>query len=393
MPPRGQGPRLQLRPARRDGSGRVTHPATWRIIDGRHQRSTSCRADDRGGAERALATYIAEKHVAQAGRGQRDPSRVPVADVISVYGKEVAKTHARPKETAQRIKALLGFFGTKRLSDINGSLCRSYIASRSTDAAARRELEDLRAAVNHYHREGHIRESIKITLPDRPEARDRWLTRSEAARLIWTAWRYRERQNAVETIRYPRKHIARFIIVGLYTGRRASAICEAALEPATDRGWIDLKHGIFYPRPRRKESKKRQPKIVLPRRLLGHLRRWKKAGQRYAVEWYGEPVLRVSKGFAATVKTAKLGKDVTPHVLRHTAPTWMMQRAAPIWDAAGYLGMSPEVLIRVYGHHHPDHLKGAWSVFDRPGGTPKAPQKVPGALKRKPRPRRPAVRK
>lgn len=387
MPPRGQGPRLQLRPARRDGSGRITHPATWRIIDGRYQRSTGCGADDRRGAERALAAYIAEKHIAEAGKGQRDPSRVPVADVLAVYGREVAKGHARPKETAQRFTALLAFFGTKRLSDINGALCRSYIASRSSDAAARRELEDLRAAINHYHREGHIREAIKITLPERRPARDRWLTRSEAARLIWSAWRYREQQNYRGTDRRTRQHIARFVLVGLYTGRRASAICEAALEPATDRGWIDLTRGIFHPKPRRRQTKKRQPTIVLPRRLLGHLRRWKKAGQRYAVEWNGLPVLRVSKGFAATVRAAELGGDVTPHVLRHTAPTWMMQRGAPIWDAAGYLGMSPEVLIRVYGHHHPDHLKGAWSVFDRPGGTPRATETRRGAPKRKPRPK------
>lgn len=31
-----------------------------------------------------------------------------------------------------------------------------------------------------------------ITLPPRPPNRERWLTRSEAARLIWAAWRFRE---------------------------------------------------------------------------------------------------------------------------------------------------------------------------------------------------------
>jgi hypothetical protein len=31
-----------------------------------------------------------------------------------------------------------------------------------------------------------------------------------------------------------------------------------------------------------------------------------------------------------------------------------MQQGSDIWDAAGYLGMSPELLERVYGHHHPD---------------------------------------
>jgi Phage integrase family len=50
---------------------------------------------------------------------------------------------------------------------------------------------------------------------------------------------------------------------------------------------------------------------------------------------------------------------VTPHTLRHTAATWLMQRGVPIWQAAGFLGMSAEMLERTYGHHHPDYLKGA----------------------------------
>jgi len=35
-----------------------------------------------------------------------------------------------------------------------------------------------------------------------------------------------------------------------------------------------------------------------------------------------------------------------------------MQQGSHVWDAAGYLGMSPEVLERVYGHHHPDFQQG-----------------------------------
>jgi integrase len=44
---------------------------------------------------------------------------------------------------------------------------------------------------------------------------------------------------------------------------------------------------------------------------------------------------------------------------RHTAATWLMQRGVPMWQAAGYLGMSTDILDRVYGHHSPEHLKGA----------------------------------
>jgi integrase len=50
---------------------------------------------------------------------------------------------------------------------------------------------------------------------------------------------------------------------------------------------------------------------------------------------------------------------VTPHVLRHTAVTWMLQRGVPAWQVAGFAGMTLEMLERVYGHHHPDHLRDA----------------------------------
>jgi hypothetical protein len=48
-----------------------------------------------------------------------------------------------------------------------------------------------------------------------------------------------------------------------------------------------------------------------------------------------------------------------------------MQRGVPIWQAAGFLGMSAEILERTYGHHHPDYLKDAADAI-----TSKAPQSV-----------------
>jgi integrase len=50
---------------------------------------------------------------------------------------------------------------------------------------------------------------------------------------------------------------------------------------------------------------------------------------------------------------------VTPHTLRHTAASWLTQRGVPVWEAAGFPGMSAEVLLATYGHHHPDFLHGA----------------------------------
>lgn len=64
---------------------------------------------------------------------------------------------------------------------------------------------------------------------------------------------------------------------------------------------------------------------------------------------------------------AGLPGRVTPHTLRHTAAMWLMQRDVPIWEAAGFLGMSPEVLQDTYGHHHPDYLQGAAAAIGRKG--------------------------
>jgi hypothetical protein len=54
---------------------------------------------------------------------------------------------------------------------------------------------------------------------------------------------------------------------------------------------------------------------------------------------------------------ANLPGKVTPHTLRHTAATWLMQAGVNKWEAAGFLGMSVEMLDQVYGHHHPNHLR------------------------------------
>ena len=311
MPARNKGPRLYLRRARRDREGR--HSSVWLILDGNNQRSTGCPAHDIAGAERSLAKYLASKH-AKAAReaGSRDPDQIPIADVLTLYLTDVVPKHARPEETKGRIRELDRFFGDRMLSYITGETCRAYVARRSTDAAARRELEDLRAAINHHRRENLHNKIVSVVLPVDRAPRDRWLTRSEAARLIRAAWRYREVQKGLPTGRRSRQHVARFILVALYTGTRASAVCGAALQPTVGRGWIDLERGLFYRRPPgKRETKKRQPPVPLPLQLLAHLRRWKRQGQRFAVEWRGERVASIRKAFASAVQDAGLGNDVS----------------------------------------------------------------------------------
>jgi integrase len=283
--------------------------------------------------------------------------------VLSLYALKVAPRHSRPKETIQRISELLKGFGFLTLAQIDGQACRDYADKCSSDAAARRQLEELRAAINFHRREGKCSETVDVVLPPRRPGRERWLTRDEAARLIWSAWRYKEKQLGEETPRKTRQHVARFWLVALYTGTRSSAICEAQLHVPS--GGVHLAQGLFFRAAAgKKKTKKSAPPVPVPRRLLAHMRRWHANGQQYIVEFNGQPVKSIRKASAAAVKAAGLGPEVTPHIARHTCATWLMQAGVDVWEAAGYLGMTVETLTTRYGHHHPKHLEGARKAFE-----------------------------
>ena len=247
MPRRSKGARLWLEPARFNKNGKLFRRAVFVIRDGATKRSTGFGEGEIEQAQRALAEYIANKYRAPR-VSQLDPAVVKVADVISIYAEDVARNHARPQETAARLGRILDFFGDTTLSHINRRACDAYVRHRGAQAAARRELEDLRAAIRHHWEAGLCAALTPVVLPERGEARERWLTRSEAARLLWTAWRLRQRWRDRPSDRATAQHVARFILVGLYTGTRAGAICGAALMPTIGRGYVDIDAGVFYRR-------------------------------------------------------------------------------------------------------------------------------------------------
>jgi len=78
----------------------------------------------------------------------------------------------------------------------------------------------------------------------------------------------------------------------------------------------------------------------------------------FVVSENGKRLGDIKRGFASACRRAGLS-GVSPHVLRHTCATWLMQGGVPMWEAAGFLGMTRETLEQVYGHHHPDYLRGA----------------------------------
>jgi len=70
-----------------------------------------------------------------------------------------------------------------------------------------------------------------------------------------------------------------------------------------------------------------------------------------------------------------LGADVTPHILWHTCATMLLQLGVSVYDVAGVLGASEDVIRRTYGHHAHDHLRQAVGAFSRRPPAHETPMK------------------
>jgi integrase len=246
------------------------------------------------------------------------------------------------------LKALTPFWGDKFLSDVKGSTCRRYLDHRSlkggvASSTVRRELKSLQAAINHWHRESPLAAVPKVSLPPDGERRERVLERSEVARLLWAA----------RKLKLP--HVARFILIGIYTGTRHNAILSLQWMPNLSGGHIDLARGIAYRRgSAERETSKRRPAVSIPARLGAHLARWMRQDverSRRVVHYNGSPIAKMKRAWASVVRGAGLGPDVTPHVLRHSCASWLLWEGRTIWDVAGIIGADASTVERVYGHH------------------------------------------
>ena len=149
----------------------------------------------------------------------------------------------KSRSVRYNISNLASWWGDKTLTDITTANCRAYAVTK-TPAAGRADLEKLASAVRHWHSEyGPLQTVPLIWKPPRGAARDRWLTRSEAARFLRAS-----RQT---------EHLKRFIMLGLYTGSRTGVLV------ALEWSWIDFKAGTMSRRaPGAAETKnKRTPPI------------------------------------------------------------------------------------------------------------------------------------
>lgn len=324
----------------------------WFILDGGRQFGAGGAVGerDRGVAEAALAKHIASRMPARIGPAQ--PSELTVGEALARYIRDCGPHMAAPERLAYAAKALLPFWASRTCDAVKGSTCRAYAAHRGVSSATvRRELGTLQAALNYVHREGVLVYAPTVTLTDHSAPRDRWLTRDEAARLLREARRGRN------------KTLARFILIGLYTGTRSGAILRLRWLPSTDSGWVDVSRGVLHRAGgAERQTAKRRGDCRIPRQLLAHMRRWQ--GGEFVVSWGGKPVRDIGHAFDGACERAGL-EGVSPHTLKHTAVTWAFQRGMTMEDAVGFFSTSAATLERVYRQHSPHHQARAVEIMER----------------------------
>lgn len=336
----------------------------WVIRDGARQVRTGHGLSQRREAEAALADYLASREP-PARRGPANPADLTVGEVLARYAEDRGATMAASATLAYSIAGLAPFWGDLTCDAVKGSTCRAYERDRAkprnititgkrggshtrtvtaSPGTVRRELGVLQAALNHAHAEGLLVHPIKVTLPKAGEPRERWLTRAEAAKLVRAA----------------SPHVQRFILVSLYTGRRATAVLDLT--------WprVDLERGLIRFRAEGEaETNKRRGRVRIPRQLAAHLRRWHRLRPgTHVVMFRGERLDNIKRGIARAAERAGLG-EVTPHVLKHTAITWAIMNGLGVEDAAEYFDTSPETIRKTYWHHSPHHQERALEIVER----------------------------
>lgn len=347
MPKRNPGAHIKYRKDRN----------CWEVIefvDGKRKRlATGIRS--RNDAEAELAKILVLR--VDPRKNERD---ITLGELIAYYVREHVPTLNNATTAIKCMERIIPFWGNLKLDSIKKSKSLEYMEYRKGEfkkwqkqysykglrelspETVRREIEQLQAVVSYAYRDNIIGVCPYIWKPSKSKPRSRWLTRNEAASLIRAA------RNNEKT----RDYLPIFIIIGLYTGARSAAILNLRWHHVDFKNnLIDFTKGY--------DSKTKQGAIVpIPKKLAQVLRSQKKYGTNigYVVHINQMKIKSVKRGFATACKNAGL-EDVTPHTLRHTCASWLVQKGVPTAKVAKYLGhTSPQMIEKTYGHLNPSHL-------------------------------------
>jgi integrase len=307
----------------------------------RYRRSLG--TSDRAAAERAYAEFT---------RQVATPAHITVNWLWDAYLQEKDGKPA-VKRMRSEWKALGPVFGNLHPHQITVAHCRQYVAERRLKGLKQgtiwTELGDLQIVLNWAAKRDHIAKPPRLERPSKPSPRDRYLTRDEAKLLIASA---------------TCPHVKLAIILMLSTAARVGAILELTWKR------VDFVRGVVVLRVDEEGTDgnvRRKGRAIVPMTSSARaalLEAHKGALSDHVIEYDAEPVKSIKRSFAATVERSGL-KDVTPHVLRHTAAVWMAEAGRPMAEIAQYLGHEDSrITERVYARFSPDHLRQTASALE-----------------------------
>jgi integrase len=326
---------------------RIAGKPNWFIIIDGKRIST-------GTASRPEADYALREFLTERTRSLTQAAGQSVGTLLAAY--LTARRREITADGADRLayahKALNGFFGAWPIDRINKAACLDYRDLRLETVASRTirtELEALRAAL-HWGQTGEggrvVVQIPDLKLPAKGEGRIRWLTRSEADRLLAGC---------------KATHLRLFVEIGLHTGARSGAI----LSLTWDRVDLDERVIDFRP-PGERVTKKRKVAQPIENELYAILAAAKaNAGSPFVIERAGGEVGSIKHGFASACERAGLDDAVTPHTLRHTAITWALQAGVPIWEVSVWAGMTVKLIEDTYGHATVNSKRGVAKALER----------------------------
>lgn len=315
---------------------------------GRREFSTGTAVDSE--AQALLGEFLAERR-AGTYQGPQPAESVMICAVLADYNEERGADQSQPEVVAGRIGKLLDFFTTDMVASITSKRLKAYGEfSGVKPGTLRRELGILRAALAYAVQEQRLLRAPFVRLPEPPPGKERWLTRNEAARLLWQC-----RKTRSDT----RLYLSLYVRLALYTGARPGAIkslrwSQVKFEQG-DFGVID-----FNP-PGRLQTDKGRARVPLNAKMRSILLRAKRqhgSDLGPVINRRGAILEDVGNGFKAALGRAGI-QGVTLHTLRHTCGTWLAQRGVPMFQIAGWLGHSDARTTALYAHHHPAHLNQA----------------------------------
>lgn len=347
--------------------------AFWYNPDKRQRESVSLRTTDLEAAKSLFAEFLTQGS-ALYGSSRLHALTVPAA--LDDYLKEHCQTnvadYARQRMSADNLKK--HFACEVKLIDI--PMCRLYVERRlsgeicgkghrkvhaaraASPSTARRELVVLTAAINHAVKWKRMpRADVPfIELPAESKAKERWLTHDEMTKLRTSLRQHitalagliaeRPGDGSLRQQSESAQRTADFTEIAYYTASRAGAV-----ETLT-RFQVNLKQGrIKLAKDGERKTKKRRPVVRIDPELRPTLERLIDTATN---EWVLGSPAKLYRPFVKACERAGI-EGVSPHTLRHTRATHLLQNGVSIWDVAGLLGDTVATVERVYGHHATDY--------------------------------------